>query len=187
MSVSGLQSVVQNTDTFSNVDGGIYQSYICNLDDVTDITFTSGVLTGITVGTVGSFKKFVFDDDNSAFYNQEGSFSGTRFTNAQSAFMKFSGLSAARATAADCARQAYRVIAFHFLNDCSVMVQGVEEGAGCDSANFKHSRVPARIAPSVKSNTSDTESALEFSITSEARSIVPVDPTTITSAVLDAL
>lgn len=164
--------------------GGVRVTYAMDWNDVGTTTVASGILTAITMkaGATNAVAKFVFDDDNTASYNQEGSREGNTYRAAQAAFLKFTGITNAKVVASQDAKGVLKGLFFHVLNDGSIMLQGAEFAA--DGATLVPSYVGAKINPSVKSNTGEGESAVEYNIISTSADLVP---TSMAVSALEAL
>lgn len=163
----------------AEVDGGINASFILRDSDISGLTFdASGVLTGITLDASGSVAEFEFDDDNSAFYNQEGTRDGLKYTVNQTAFFKFSGLDKDKIYKANQIKGCCKLVAIHFANDGSVHVQGIQYNL--DTTEWEYSKERARVTPSVLTDTGENVSRMEYTINSVSKSFVAADPATIT-------
>lgn len=170
----------------AEVDGGINASFGLRDTDIDDLTFdASGTLTGVTLSASGEIAEFEFDDDDSAFYNQEGTRDGLKFTVNQNAFFKFSGLNQEKVYKANKIKGCCKTVWIHFLNDGSVLVQGVQYDFNTEA--WDYSKEKARINPNVLSDTGDNASRLEYNIVSVSKSFIAADSATITKAYLRAL
>jgi len=168
-------------------DGGISCSFGWECSNILDLVFNEGKLVGIvTDGTPA--QEYVYDDDNTAFYNQTGSLADNKFEVTQSAFMKFCGINCMKTDAANKAKKCCCVVFIHFGNDCGVHIQGIEFDESCNSdGSWRFSKKRARIVPSINTNTSDGSSGVEYAIESISRCFVPVDEAVITKDYVRAL
>jgi hypothetical protein len=162
--------------------GGVRATYAVDWLDVQSATVTAGILTAITLKASKFLVKIEGDDDNTSFYNQTGAREGNAYRNTQDAFLKFTGLSNAKVVAANHSKGVLKGLYFHVLNDGTIQTQGGELTA--DGAAMEPSFQGAKLNPSVKSNTGEGESALEYSIQSVAADLVP---TSMTVSALEAL
>lgn len=170
----------------AEVDGGINTSFVMRDTDIDDLTFdSSGALTAITLTASGVVAEFEFDDDDTAFYNQEGVRDRLRFTVNQNAFFKFSGLDADKVYKANLIKSCCKLFLVHFLNDGSVQTQGIQYNL--DTQEWEYSKEKARVTPSVLSDTGENSSRLEFNIASVSRNFVPADAATITKTYMRGL
>ena len=170
----------------SEVDGGINTSFGLRDTDIDDLTFdASGILTGITLAVGGSVAEFEFDDDDSGFYNQEGVRDGLKFTINQTAFFKFSGVDQVKVYKANQIKGCCKTVWVHFLNDGSVLVQGVQYDFNTNAWDYSKKR--ARVNPNVLSDTGDNASRVEYNIESVAKTFIAADSATITKAYIRAL
>lgn len=163
-------------------DGGISVSYGILCEDVTDITVVSGVVTGFTLASTKSFSKLVFDDDDTAFYNQEGEREGKKVTINQTAFMKFEQITSAKIIAGNNALQVCCSIWVHYLNSGVALVQGIDY---FDDDSYLNAKTTAKITPSALSDTGENADRLEYNIESVGRRLSPT--TSLTTTQIEAL
>lgn len=177
-----LTSIDQSVTCISS-NGGIFQSYVTDIANIASMTFTDGAVSAITMATPGQWTKFVYDDDDSAYYNQEGERTNNRHVSNQSAMLKFAGISAANIEAAKELKNCCSLVAIHFLNSGERLIQGIEYDAVAD--NFKQSRKRCRATLNVMTDTGDNEDRIEVTLESQANVESPT--TTLTATDIEAL
>ncbi len=178
-----LTGINSSTDCVINY-GGIVKSYATKLSNITSVTVASGIITNFTMASTGLWEEYVYDNDNTANYNQTGTVNNNRFSNEQVAFIKFGGISAAYVSAANNAKDCCDVVFIHILANDVRLVQGIEllaaTGAPARTTNRR-----TRIIPNIVTDTTENESRLEFNITGNANSFSMV--TDLTDAEIEAL
>jgi len=166
--------------------GGIYQSYLTECSNITlsgtakdvDDQITTLVMTGL-----GLWVKWVYDDDDTAFYNETGERQGNLHVFNQQAFLKFGGLTNTKRKVANGIKDCCCIVAIHFLNNGTQVVQGIEEDS---SGNWRYtSRSRAKATVSLLSGTGAEEDRAEISIDSISRAGSYV--TTLDAAAIEAL
>lgn len=182
MLVCQLTGLSQGQNQCVKSVGGLRATYAIDWLDIATATVTAGVLSAITLVATKTLVLMEGDDDNTSFYNQEGAREGNAYRVTQSAFLKFTGVSNAKVVAANHSKGVLKGLYFHIYNDGSIHVQGGELSA--DGTKLEPSFQGAKLNPSVKSNTGEGESAVEFNIQAVASDLVP---TSLTKAALDAL
>jgi hypothetical protein len=179
----GLTGINSVTDCTVNY-GGIVKSYGCKLADITSVTITSGEISNFTMASTGLWKEYIYDADGTANYNQVGSVNNNRFSNEQTAFMKFKGITAAYVAAANTAKDCCDVVFIHVLASGARLVQGFEllSATGAPSRTANRS---TRIIPTINSDTTQNEARMEYAITGNANSFSM--STTLNDAAIEAL
>lgn len=164
-SLVGVNSVLDCSPNY----GGIVKSFGCKLSDITSVTIASGVITGFTMSTTGLWKEYLYDADGTAKFDQDGTVNNNRFSCEQSAFMKFKGITAAYVAAANNAKDCCDVVFIHVLANGTRVVQGIEAlaASGAPDRTFNRS---TRIKPSLKSDTTQNESRMEFVVDGNSNS-----------------
>lgn len=163
---------LDNSDCAAS-DGGIYQSYFVEATKVTDVTFSvDGEVTNFTMSTPGQWKKIVYDDDDTANYNQVGQRTGNKHTYQQTAFMKFAGMNNDKRKVAEGLTPCCQgVIAVHFLNNGEKVVQGIENISSLQ--DWKLAKKRAKATVNANTDTGAGEDRFEFSLISEAKTSSP--------------
>lgn len=176
---AGINQDNGNCDT---ADGGIYQSYMTARANISAATFdVDGQITAFTMTSTSQWVKYVYDDDNTAFYNQEGERTGKKHVFNQSAFMKFEGINTAKVKEAGVVAGCCDMVWVHFLNDGSKFVQGLEDdGTGA----IKKPKETAKATVNILSDTGDNTGRIEFTVNSVAKN---THLTTLSAAAIEAL
>jgi len=169
--VCAIDDQNQSTNQCIKNVGGVRVTYGVDWNDVEGSTVVAGILTVLTLKSGKKLSRMVFDDDNTASYNQDGGREGLVYRATQAAFLKFTGISNAKVVAANNSKGVLKGLYFHVLNDGSIQTQGAELNA--DGTKIQASYNGAKINPSVKSNTSEGASAVEYNIASVAADLVP--------------
>lgn len=158
-----------NSATCEDNSGGVVKSLVAKLADITGVTITAGVITGLTMASTGLWKEWKYDRDNTARYDQPGTNQNGRFSTEQTHFCKFKGVSAASIDAANKVRHCCDVVAIHIWANGLKTVQGLEmmaaTGAPVPTANRN-----TRVTPSVLSDVSANENRTEYTIAGNANS-----------------
>jgi hypothetical protein len=172
----------QDTESCATSDGGIRNSYITDFANITDVTFAvSGEITAITMSGPGLWEKYVYDDDDSAFFNSEGERTGKKLVYNQAAFMKFEGITVAKLTAIDSIRECCNAVLIHRLNSGIAIIQGLEnDGAG----NFVRLKTSPKGTPNIMSDTGANTDRVEITFNSVCKKIHAVG---LTDAAIEAL
>lgn len=165
-------------------EGGIIRSYVCNLTDITGVTVALGVITNFTMASAGLWKKYEYDRDATANFNQVGSLNGNRFTIEQTAFVKFKGINAAYVKAANDAKDCCDIVVIHVLANGTRLVQGIEyqETTGAPIGSKNRS---TRITPTINTDVSSNEARMELSIAGNSNTFAQT--TSLTDAAIEAL
>ena len=162
----GLVGINSVTDCAPNF-GGIVKSFGCKLADITAATITSGVVSNFTMASTGLWKEYLYDSDGTANYLQQGALNNNRFSNEQTAFLKFKGITATYVDAANKASECCDVVFIHVLANGTRLVQGFEAlaatGAPARTANRS-----TRIVPTINTDTTANEARMEYSIAGNA-------------------
>lgn len=165
-------------------DGGIYVSYIAPISSLTSITVAGGEITAFTMAAVGAFEKFVYDDDDTAFYNQVGERQNFKHTYTSTAFIKFAGISTAKKLAADALSACCEgLFAIHFLNNGTALVQGLDITAATPFWKKSKKRLAATV--SILTGTGAEEDRIEMNLISTSLLSSPF--TTLTTTAVEAL
>lgn len=158
----GITAISSSTDCAAN-QGGIIYSFACKFSDITSVTVTSNVISGLTMASTGLWKRFDYDLNNTANFNQVGALNGNRFTIEQTSFMSFRGITAAYILAANTASECCDTVWIHFLANGLAIVQGIEflaaSGAPDKSANRS-----TRIVPTVNTDVALNEARVEYTV-----------------------
>lgn len=164
-------------------DGGIRVSYLAPCSDVADFTVAAGVVSAITMEAAGSFTKFVYDDDGTASYNQEGARTNNKHTLTQTAVQKFAGLDQPKVNAGNALIDCCCLVGVHFMNNGTAHVQGIEVGPS--GTTWKLTRRKAKATVSGMSDTDENEDRLDVQIISQSRYLSPT--TTLDEDAMDLL
>ncbi len=166
-------------------DGGIVESRVAECVDITDVTIEAltGIITGFTMATTGLWKKLVYDDDDTAFFNQEGVRVGNKHTFTQTGFMKFAGVNNDKRLVVEGLTPCCCLVAVHFLSNGTAVVQGLENFATITT--WRTSKKKAKVTANVLTDTAANEDRVEFNFISESRNSAMF--TDLTPAELDAL
>lgn len=165
----------QDLESCASSDGGIRQSYVTDFANITAVTFTAGLVTAITMSAPGLWEKFVYDDDDTAFFNSEGERTGKKHVFNQSAFMKFEGITAAKVAAVNALRECCNLVWIHYTNSGVAIVQGFEDDGTGDMIRVKQS---AKVTSSVLTDTGENADRIELTVNSIAKKVHLTDLTT---------
>jgi hypothetical protein len=163
----GITSIDQTSLSDCGSLGGIFESYGLDCADFTSATVSGGEITGLTV--TEEFTKLVYDDDDTAFYNQEADRTGNRISFNQTAFFKFEKLTKEKIAAANSAAECCCTIWIHRLNSGIDLLQGLDEDDA--GTGVLYAKTKAKVTPSVLSDTGDNADRLEYSIESVGRKL----------------
>jgi hypothetical protein len=165
----------QDNESCSTSDGGIRNSYCTDFANITSATFdANGQITAIVMTAPGLWEKFVYDDDDTAFFNSEGERTGKKHIFNQSAFMKFEGLTAAKIAAINALRECCNMVWIHRTNGGIALVQGLEDdGAG----NIVRVKQSAKVTSNVMTDTGANADRVEITVNSVCKKIHPTDLT----------
>ena len=179
--MSEIVSIDANSDCSQT--GGVEKAYAVPFSEVTAVTVTSGVITGFTMAQVGQWGKLVFDDDNNvAFYHESAEQQGNQTVFTGEGLMKFSGITQAKITAANKAKDCCGLVIVWVHYDGTRRVQGIDV-APDNSWTFSTNK--ARILPNVLSDTSENESRVEYNTTHRGKYASPT--TDLDDAAIEAL
>lgn len=176
----GINSVVDCSPNY----GGIVKSFGCKFADITSVTVAANIITTFTMASIGLWKQYLYDADGTAKFDQDGTVNNNRFSCEQGAFMKFKGVTAAYVAAANNAKDCCDVVFIHVMANGTRVVQGIESLAatGAPDRTFNRS---TRIKPSLKSDTTQNESRMEFVVDGNSNSFTLT--TSLTDAAINAL
>jgi hypothetical protein len=166
--------------------GGLLYSYFAKFSEITSFTVTSGAITAIVMSTTDLWKPWKPTRDSTAYFNATGAApTKSSFQFDQVAFLKYAGISKESVKAANGMIPCCDLVGIHFLNDGSVLLQGVEFNAA--GTGIVQSKEAARFVPSILSGSGDDESKTEFLVNSKAKNQAVADPAIITEAYVLAL
>ena len=150
-------------------DGGIKVSYIAPISALTAITVAADEISGFTMGSVGAWQEFRYDDqDDTAYFNQVGERSNNKHTYVQTAFMKFSGISTAKRLATDALVDCCEgLVAVHFMNTGETIIQGINVTAAAPFFTSPKKRL--LVTSSIMTGTGAEEDRIELSLISSSR------------------
>jgi len=169
-------SPITQANNCGTSDGGIIQSYYTDFSNITAATFTAtGQISAFTMTGTSQWIKFVYDDDDSAFYNQTGTRTGKKHTYAQQAFMKFEAISQANVQAAENFKECCELVGIHVFNSGVIMVQGLEDDG---TGTMKRTKISAKGTINVLSDTGDNTDRIEITVDSESKRVHTVGLTT---------
>jgi hypothetical protein len=175
-----LTSINQDNASCGTSDGGIKQSYGIDLSTVDALTYdgsNGSLVTGVTLSGVGeAFTLYVYDDDDSAFYNEEGERTGKKHVYNQQASMKFEGITAAKIQAAEQLKDCCAQFWFHVGNNGIIRIQGVEKSAA--ASGFDRPKQTAKATVSINSLTGADADNITIVIDSQAKVALVTDLTT---------
>lgn len=165
-------------------DGGVSESRGVACEHIADVQFDAeGQITGFTMATAGQWGKLVYDDDDTAFYNQEPNRQGKKITFNQQSFMKFEQITNDKIQAACQATDCCCTVWVHKLNSGIVLTQGIDYDL--DEGVWQFSKTNARVDAGVFSDTGDNADRVEYTINSVGRK--PSPATILTLDAIDAL
>lgn len=167
----------QDSESCAYSDGGILQSYAVDFAEIDSVTFAvDGSITAITMTGAGpnTWTKYVYDDDDTAYFNNEGERTGKKHVFNQTAFMKFEGLSIAKVQAINSLTDCCNTVWIHVLNSGVHLLQGLE-----DDGSGAHKRVKqsAKATTNIMSDTGENTDRAEITINSVCKKIHIVDLT----------
>lgn len=172
----------QDNESCATADGGILLSYATDFANITSVTFgTDGEITAIVMDSPGLWEKFVYDDDDTAFYNSTGERTGKKHVFNQECFMKFEGLSIDKIKAANALKDCCNMVWIHRLNSGLAIIQGIENDGSGALTRVKQS---AKTTASVLSDTGENTERIEITVNSVCKQIHVVD---LTNAAIEAL
>jgi hypothetical protein len=135
-------------------DGGISKALAAPCEELNDVTITAGVITQFAMENTGAWAEFIPDDDDSAYYNQEGAREGKKHTFNQDLFLKFEQITAAKIDEVNTIIDCCCSIWVAFLNSGPALVQGIEEDPN-GVENFIYAKSKPLILASVLSGTGE--------------------------------
>lgn len=159
--MSEIVAIGSNAASCSNFGGVAYAYAVSNLD-ITAVTVSSGVITGFTLAADKGFAKLQFDDqDNVAFFNEEANQIGGSIEMNGSSLMSFNGISQAKITAANKAKECCGVVVIWVQYDGTRRVQGIDVAP---DNSWKFSKTHARISPTVNSGTGSENALFQYAV-----------------------
>jgi len=181
-----MGSIIAIPATASNCDnnGGIKYSYGTDAENITGVTVgANGEITGFTMDSIGLWAKHVFDDDdNVAFFNQEGTQNGSSTEFNQNANWQFNGINQTKIEALNLAKACCGTVWIHFHEDGTVTVQGIEVD---NSQNWALTKNRAKVVPSANSGTGNENNIMIVNVVSVSRFLAPT--CTLDEAAIEAL
>jgi len=168
------------------VQGGILYTYAVKKSDISSITFTSGLITAMTLGVGAGFVKLEYDIDNTALFEQPATRNNNIITHAQRAFVKFKGLFTAAGRAwAQAAQECCDLVLIHRMATGEAVVQGVE-GSSVAAAGFTGTQsLATRFIGNMTTDVGGGENRLEGEFQGVAYSFAPL--TDLTDSEIEAL
>lgn len=166
--------------------GGIKVSYITDIENITSVTWdVNNQVTGITMEDTDLWAKFVYENNDTAFYNQVGARAnnGKKHPYTQTAFMQFEGLTNAKRAAVEALVECCKLVAIHFTTNGTAMIQGIKKVAG--GGLFEETNKPAKMTALFNTDTSANADRVEFQLISEDNKLSPF--TTLSKAAIEAL
>jgi len=181
--MSEIVAIAKNTSCLGI--GGVRLAYATEYTNITAVTVgTGGEITALTMATPAQWGKLSFDDeDNQAYYNEEGELVGNRVVSNGTGFMLFNGLTQAKIEAANQAKACCGLVIIWFHYSGIVRVQGIDVDPTDDSWSFSK-RLP-RIVPNVLSDTGENAERMEYNVTHQGLQFSPT--TTLDEAAIEAL
>ena len=144
-------------------DGGIRVSYIAPLSAITSIVITDEEVSSFSVS--GNFEKFIYDDDDTAYFNQVGERSNLKHTYTQTAFLKFAGISNEKRKAIEALTSCCEgLVAVHILNNGESLIQGIE--ATTATPFFRRTKKRLQTTVSIMTGTGAEEDRVELQLIS---------------------
>ena len=179
-----LTAVSQDLASCADADGGIVQSYFTDFANITSMTFAATrEVTAIVMAAPGTnqWVRFIYDDDDTAFYNQTGVRDGKKHNYDQQAFMQFEGITIAKVDAFEDFKECCNLVGLHVFNSGIIMMQGAEDdGTGA----IKRTKVSAKGTINIFSDTGDNVERIEVTVDSQSKRAHVVD---LTTAAIEAL
>lgn len=164
--------------------GGVLHVYGTDFANITAVTVASGVITGFTMGSTGQWAKLEPDDeDDVAFFNEEGELAGNNVNMNGTGFLKFNKPTAAKIDAADKIKDCCGVVLIWVLNDGTRLVEGIDIDYTDDSWAF--SKTKPRVIPNRLSDTGANSSRLEYNVQHVGKALSRT--TTLTDSAIEAL
>lgn len=164
--------------------GGVVHSYVTECDNITSATVdATGQITAFVMSGSSQWIKFIYDDDDTAFYNEEPDRQGKRIFYNQSASMKFEEVTNAKIHSARELAQCCCTVWIHRMTSGVARVQGLDVDP--DNTDYSLSKDNAKVSPGVFSDTGANADRVEWTVGSVGR--VPSGTTTLTDAAIEAL
>jgi len=165
-------------------DGGIYETQIAECEDIADVIFDAdGCITNFVMVSLGNWYVYTMDDDDTAFYNQEGERTNNKHTVNQTSFFKFAGVSKTAISFANGIKGCCCLVAVHFFNSGIAVVQGIDYNE--DTGTWLVTKKKTKATVNILSDTGDNEDRVEVNLISTGRCFSAV--TALTSEDLQAL
>lgn len=175
-----LTGINQDNDDCGTPDGGTKIDYGIDLNTLNTITYDVSnpyVITAITLTGVGeTFTKYVPDDDDTAFYNEEGERTGKKHVYNQQSNMKFEGITAEKIKAAEELKSCCAQFWFHVHNSGIIRVQGIEKSSNANG--WERPKQTAKATISINSLTGADVENITVVINSQAKVALTTDLTT---------
>jgi hypothetical protein len=164
-------------------DGGIYQSELASATDITDVVFdVAGKITNFVMASLNKWFVYTYDDDDTAYYNQNATRENKKSNKAQVAFFKFAGVSEDMVDFAEALDSCCNVVAIHRFNSGIALAQGVDY-MSADLWLYTKKKCVASI--NILSGTGAEEDRVEVTLNSTGRKFSR--PTSLTTAAIQAL
>jgi hypothetical protein len=149
-------------------DGGIYQTEIASLYDITDVVFdVNGRVTNFVMASLGKWFEYIYDDDDTAYYNQTGTRENKKSNKEQVAFFKYAGITEEMIDFADALDGCCAVAAIHRTNSQIAMLQGIDYVGGSQVWLPSKKKCTANI--SILTGTGAEEDRVEVTLNSTGR------------------
>lgn len=143
--------------------GGVSHAYATDASNITAATIAAGVVTAITLAADKAFARLDFDDDeNVAFFNEEGTQVGGRIEINGTSLMSFNGISQSKITAANQAKGCCGVVVIWVQYDGTRRVQGIDVAPG--ETTWQFSKTRARIIPTINSGTGAENALVQYAV-----------------------
>lgn len=166
-------TLLQGSNQCRKTVGGVRKSWGIDWEDVESVAgdAASGTITGVTLKAGKLFSILVYDNDNTASYNQTTTRTGLDARVGQVATLKFTGANKDKSVIANKAKGVLNGLWFHLQNDGTIQSQGAEFNA--DGDEVIKSLVGAKVNPNVNSNTGEGSSDITWNIESTSTDIIP--------------
>lgn len=158
-----------NSANCETTDGGIRETIFVDFDAIATVTWdVDDVISGVTTSTPGASKALVYDDNDTAYFNEVGERSNLKHIFKQEANMVFSGQNKDKRKATKAALDCCALVAFHIMNNGKIKVQGIEKVAGTP-VTFRNTKKRLRLTASALSGTGAEEDRYEWKLMSESK------------------
>ena len=157
-----------------NSKGGITLSRVADYDDIaTVVVDADGNVTDMTfVGGTTPFVDLTPDDNDQAYYNQEGSRDGNSHEFAQTSFFTFAGLSLTKREMGNNIKNCCALICVHRTSTGEILIQGIETDGATTSHTTSFRKAKATV--NFLTDTADNNDRLEITIESTAIEMSPM-------------